>query len=205
MGGAFGKWSPSLFHLILFAVGGGLVYLGQEWAVPGATEIGTACIGLLMIVGGIDIILKRIAVLRAEGWVQAGIVDTYSGLAEILWGIVFFWLGALVIAVVLRMWLQPAGAGDFWKSLLDTPTATGVILATIGLMTVLNGLIRALAGSGTVNPKRWGGAALLLDRLAGALVFLFGMGLSAAAVMLLVAPVFVSTTLERIKALVFGP
>lgn len=194
-----------MFHLILFAVGGGLVYLGQEWAVPGATEIGTACIGLLMIVGGIDIILQRVAVLRAEGWVQAGIVDTYSGMAEILWGIVFSCLGALVLAAVLRTWLQPAGAGDFLKNLLDTPTATGAILATIGLMTVLNGLIRALAGSGTVSPKRWGGAALLLDRLAGVLVLLVGMGLSAAALMLLVAPGFVSATLERIKALVVGP
>ena len=158
-----------------------------------------------MVVAGADVIIKRVAALRASGWALDGIVDWYRGLVDALWGFIFICLGSLVMTVIVRMWLLPKGAGDFWRALLNNPTATGVILAFVGLMTLLNGLIRALAGSGTVNPKRWGGAALVLDRLAGAPVFLFGMGLSAAALMLLVAPGFVSTTLERIKALVFGP
>ena len=205
MGGIIGEWKPSTLHLILFAVGGGLVYLGQEWAVPWASDIGIGTLGVLMIAAGTDVIIKKLGVFRVEGWTRAEVVETYRGLAEMLWGFVFLGIGLVMIGVVVMDWLAPASAGDFWADLLTSPTGIGVILTAAGALMLINGLIRALAGSGRADPRRLGGLPFMLDRLAGAAVVLIGTGTSVVGLLLLTEPGVVTGALDATKGLVSGP
>jgi hypothetical protein len=181
-----GKWNPSTAHLILFAVGGGLVYLGEDWGVPGATQVGIGVLGVLAAVIGMDIVIKRLGIFRVDGW--SNLVDAYRGVLELLWGLVFICLGLLILAVVAVPWFAPGGVGDFWSGTLLSSTGVGVLLSVVGLMTVLNGLIRALAGSGRVNARRLGGLAGVVDRSGGVLTLVFGAVLSMIGLVLLVAP-----------------
>ena len=120
------NWKPSTFQLILFAIGGGLLYLGDEWGVEGATEIGIAFLGVLLAAVGIDIGFKRLAIFREEGW--ANVVETYRGLLELLWGSIFVCLGLLIVVVVTMTWLVPGGVGDLWSKMLLSTTGIGTVL-----------------------------------------------------------------------------
>jgi hypothetical protein len=204
MGGIFGKWSPSTLHLILFAAGGGLLYLGEDWGIPGATEIGLGVIGLFLIVIGIDIIIKRMGAFRIDGWTQAHVVDMYRSAADLLWGLVFLCLGLVVTALVLMSRFGPVDAGSFWGNLLNTAEGLGTILAFVGLMLLLNGLIRALAGSGNADPRRIGGLANVLDRVAGAAVFLVGAGIATSGLTVLLAPDVARGAVQRLMNLLAG-
>ena len=200
MGAALSSWKPSLFQLILFAIGGGLLYLGEDWAVPGATEVGIAFLGVLLVAVGIDIGLRRLAVFRADGW--ANVVETYRGALELLWGAIFICLGVLIVAAVAMTRLVPGGAGTFWSDLLLSTTGIGVVFSVVGLMLMLNGLIRALAGSGRVNPARGRGLARALDRFAGAVTLGAGAALSTIGLLLLAAPGVITASVERLLDLV---
>jgi hypothetical protein len=205
MGGIIGEWKPSTLHLILFAVGGGLVYLGQEWAVPWASDFGIGTLGVLMIAAGTDVIIKKMGVFRIEGWTRVEVVETYRGLAEMLWGFVFLCIGLVMLSVVVMGWLAPASAGAFWADLLSSPTGIGVILTAAGALMLINGLIRALAGSGRADPRRLGGVPYALDRVVGAAASLLGVLVSAIGLVLLTAPGVVTGALDAMKGLVSGP
>ena len=69
-------------------------------------------------------------------------------------------------------------------------------------MLMLNGLIRALAGSGRVNPNHVGGLAGVLDRLAGAVTLGAGGAISVIGMLLLIAPGWITAGLERLSNLV---
>ena len=194
------NWKPSAFQLILFAIGGGLLYLGEDWGIRGATEVGIAFLGVLLAAVGIDIGLKRLAAFREAGW--ANVVDTYRGLLELLWGAIFICLGILIVTVVTMTWLVPGGVGNFWSDMLLSSTGIGAVVSVVGLMLMLNGLIRALSGSGRVNPKLVGGLAGVLDRLAGAVTLGVGAALSVIGMLLLIAPEWVTAGLERLSNLV---
>jgi hypothetical protein len=84
MGGIVGDWKPSTLHLILFAVGGGLLYLGEDWGIPGATEIGVTILGVLMVAAGLDIIIKRLGIFRIEAG-RGGDGGDLPRLSELLW------------------------------------------------------------------------------------------------------------------------
>jgi hypothetical protein len=200
MSGVIGRWSPSTFHLILFALGGGLVYLGQEWGIPYATDIGIVVLGFLAAAAGIDLIIKRLRMFRTEGW--ANVVDTYRGVLELLWGVIFICLGLLIIGVIVVVWLVPGTEGEFWSDMLLSNTGMGVVLSVVGLMLMLNGLIRALAGSGRVHPGRLGGVPFLLDRLGGAGMLILGLGASAVGIVLVAAPGMLAMLLDRLKAII---
>jgi hypothetical protein len=190
--------------LVLFALGGGLVYVGQEWGVAYATDIGIVVLGILMVAAGLDIIIKKLGVFRIEGWSQAHAADTYRGILEVLWGVIFIGIGLVMAAVVPMNRLAPGNAGTFWSDLLMSSTGIGVILSAVGLMSLLSGLIRALAGSGRVDPRRLGGVPYAMDRLAGAATSLFGLLLAAIGLALLVAPGAAGAALEPLKNLLAG-
>ena len=155
---------------------------------------------MLLAAVGIDIGLKRLAAFREAGW--ANVVDTYRGLLELLWGAIFICLGLLIVTVVTMTWLVPGGVGNFWSDMLLSSTGIGAVASVVGLMLMLNGLIRALAGSGRVNPKLVGGLAGVLDRLAGAVTLGAGAALSVIGMLLLIAPGWVTAGLERLSNLV---
>jgi hypothetical protein len=193
------RWSPSTVHLVIFAIGGVLVYLGEEWGVPWGTEIGIGCLGVLLVTAGADIVLKRIALFRVDGW--GHVVESYRGVLAVLWGLIFICLGLLLVAVMAMTWLAPERVGSFWGELLLSNTGLGAVMSIAGLMLMLNGLIRALAGSGRVNVKKAGGPAGILDRLAGVVLLGFGAVLAGAGFILLVAPGWLMTSLQRLAGI----
>ncbi len=197
MGGILDDWKPSVLQIILFALGGGLLYLGQDWGVPGATEIGIGLMGVLLVAVGIDIGLRRLAVFKAGG--SADVVGAYRGALELLWGAILVCLGSLIIAVVAMTRLVPGGVGNFWRDVLLSTTGIGVMLSVVGLMLMLNGLIRALAGSGGVNPGQSRRLTGALDRLAGAATLGFGALLSVIGLALLVAPGFMTAIVRSLQ------
>lgn len=205
MGGVFDKWSPSTLQLILFAVGGGLIYLGENWSIPVATPIGMACIGLFLVVAGIDMCWRRRSVFRIDGWTQAKVVDTYRGLGEILWGLLFVFVGLVLTAIALLNWFWPGLSGTFWGDLLSTSWGLGAILAVAGLMMLLSGLVRALAGTGRADPRRLGGLPYFLDRLAGVFGVLVGTAISVSGLILLVAPDIARSAVQQLMNLIAGP
>ena len=204
MGGIVGEWKPSTLHLILFAVGGGLVYLGEDWGIPGATEIGIAILGVLIVAAGLDVIIKRLGIFRIEGWSRAEMVETYRGLAELLWGFIFVCIGLVIMSVVVMNRLAPTSSGTLWGDMLISPVGIGVILSGAGALMLINGMIRALAGSGRVVRGRLGGVPYVLDRIAGAVIFLVGAATSAVGLLLLTAPGVVTSALERARQFIQG-
>lgn len=199
-----GKGNPSTLQAIWFLLAAGLVFVGTEFELPVATEVGLACLGVFMVAVGIENIAKRLGVFRIDGWTQAKVVLAYRGLAEILWGFMLICLGLVMAGFATMNWFGPAAVGSFWSGVLNTTTGLGAILAGVGLMMLLNGLIRALAGGGTVDPQRLGGLPYLLDRLAGVVMFLLGAGIASTGLLVLVAPGVAAAAVERMRMLVLG-
>jgi hypothetical protein len=199
----FDSWQPSLFQLILFAVGGGLVYLGQEWGVPGTTDVGTLFLGLLVAVVGGGIGWRRAQAFRADGW--ANVVDSYRGVLELIWAALLLCAGLLIMCVPIVGWLVPGGAGNLIGNMLSSTTGIGIVMATSGLILSLNGIIRALAGSGSGGSKRLGALGRALDRLAGAIVCTFGLAVALGGLFLLIAPGWVNGVLQQLRGVVVTP
>jgi hypothetical protein len=193
------NWKPSVFQLVVFAIGGVLVYMGEDWGVPGATDIGIAFLGVLFVTAGADLQLKRVRIFKTDGW--ANVVETYRGVLELLWGLIFIAIGLLMIAAVAVTRFAPGGVRDFWSDALLSNTGIGVVLSVAGLMAMLNGVIRALAGSGRVNPRRVGGLAGVVDRSAGAMSLAFGAVVAAIGLVLLVAPEWLAAGVQSVMGL----
>ncbi len=180
------NWTPSGLQVILFAIGGGLLYLGQDWGVPWASEVGIGFLGALLIAIGLDTILKRLTVFGADGW--ANVVESYRGALAMLWGVIFVLAGVLMAAVVIMNALVPGGVGELWRDWLLGSTGMGVLLSLVGMLLMLNGLIRALAGSAVATLARMGTLSRAVDRLTGAIWLGVGMAITAVGLLLLVAP-----------------
>jgi hypothetical protein len=203
MSGIIGTWSPSTLHLILFAVGGGLVYVGQEWGVPYATDAGIAVLGVLMVAAGLDLIIKKLGVLRIDDWTPSKVVETYRGISDILWGLLFIGIGLAVIAVLLRQWLFQGSTATSWTDVLGSSLVIGVALAFAGLLLSLNGLVHMLAGrTGIAGSVR--GFSDLMDRLVGGMHLLAGLTVFGIAFLLMV-PEALSTVMEQLNRLIAVP
>ena len=203
MRGVIGTWSPSTLHLILFAVGGGLVYLGQEWGVPYATDIGIAVLGVLMVAAGLDLIIKKMGVFRMEGWAPSTLVETYRGVSEMLWGMLFIGIGLAVITVLLRQWLFHGNSETIWEDVLGSTLVIGVALAFAGLLLSLNGIVHLLAGrTGVAGGVR--GLSDLMDRLMGVMHLLAGLMVFGIAFLLLV-PGAMPAAMQQLNQLIGTP
>jgi hypothetical protein len=203
MRGVIGTWSPSTVHLILFALGGGLVFIGEEFAYAAATEVGLACMGLLMVAVGVDLIIKKLGVFRIDGWTPSKVVETYRGVSEMLWGMLFIGIGLAVIAVLLRRWLFPAGTDTIWADVLGSTLVIGIALAFAGLLLSLNGLVHVLSGrTGIAGGVR--GFSDLMDRLVGVMHLLTGLMVLGVAFLIMV-PGALSAVMEQLSNLIAGP
>lgn len=203
MRGIIGTWSPSTFHLILFAVGGGLVYIGQEWGVPYAADIGILVVGALLVAVGLDLIIRKLGVFRMEGWASSTVVETYRGISEMLWGLLFIGIGLAVIAVLLRQWLFHGSSEAIWEDVLGSSLVIGVALAFAGLLLSLNGAVHVLAGrTGTAGGVR--GISDLMDRLMGGMHVLAGLMVFGVAFLLLI-PGALPAIMEQLSRLIGIP
>lgn len=195
----------STIQVVLFIAAAILVFVAEQFNIPSAGDWGMVFFGGLIVTVGIGMFANRLGVFQINGWTEAKVVDTYRGVIELIWASLCILLGLGLSAGMLVKQLLPGVDFSQWGNLLGSTTGIGLMAAIVGLLTLLNGLVRALAGSGGIDPGKLGGFPYFLDRLAGAGVFLLGGVISGVAILLLVAPHVVTTALDGLKNLVVGP
>ncbi len=191
-------------EIVFFVLAAGLSFLSQQFSLPFLTNPALLFAGLVMATLGIEQVVTRLDIYRG-GWSLAQIVEIYRTLVVQLWGLIFSGLGLLIVARAVLGWLDPRSADSLWNGFLNSPSTIGLILAAMGLLTTLHGLIRALAGSGGADQAKVTGARDALDRLAGVAILLFGLALSFAGLVLGLAPTLLTAIVSQLGAAVVGP
>jgi hypothetical protein len=192
----------SSVYRTLLLLGGALAFGGDRLSLPVLTNLALLCVGLLMVLVGGELIVTRRAVFALGGWSYIQGKEVFEGLAAQLWGVLFLGLGMLAILFTLAKWFAPYVLKSYWSTLQGTPVELGLVLIGFGVMAVLYGSIRVLAGSAGLDLGVLTGLSNFLDRLAGAVVLLFGLGLALVGLLLIVAPGIVSALIEQLKTLI---
>jgi hypothetical protein len=189
----------SRVYRFTFLLSGGLAFAGEYFSFPVLTNLALLCIGLLITAVGVELIVTKRAAFRIGGWAYTQARETYKGLAAQLWGIMFLGLGLMAIVLALAKWMFPAAAHSFYSNLVGTPAGAGLALTFLGLMAILYGTIRVLAGSAGVDLGRLTGLSNLLDRMAGAVICVVGLGLASFGILLIIAPSIVFMMIAQVK------
>lgn len=192
---------PSVYRTLLL-LGGALAFAGDRLSLPLLTNLALLCVGLLMVLVGGELIVTKRAVFALGGWTYTQGKEVFEGLAAQLWGVLFLGLGILMILFTLAKWIAPSTTKSYWSTLQSTPAGLGLILMGFGAMAVLYGGIRLLAGSAGLDLGLLTGLSNFLDRMAGAVVLLIGLGLALVGFLLIVAPGIVFAIIEQLKTLV---
>jgi hypothetical protein len=200
-------WPPGFTSVegILFVVGGGCGLIGDQFSVPIFTSLGLLFIGLLVATVGIEQIVKNVALYNIGSWGSSQAAEMYRALLAQLWGLVFVGMGALLLVQAFSSWTQGVTVDSLVNNLLNSNTGVGLVLAVIGLMTALHGVIRTLAGSGVGARGRLAGLSSIVDRMMGALTLLFGLGLSLVGFVVLLDPGLITGLLGQLGELIVGP
>ena len=129
-------------------------------------------------------------------------VETYRGISDMLWGLLFTGIGLAVIAVLLRQWLFQGSAATNWTDVLGNSLVIGVALAFAGLLLSLNGLVHVLSGrTGAAGGVR--GFSDLMDRLVGGMHLLAGLTVFGVAFLIMV-PGALTAAWDQVKNLLAG-
>jgi hypothetical protein len=192
----------SSVYLTLLLLGGALAFAGDRLSLPVLTNLALLCIGLLMVLVGGELIVTKRAVFALGGLAYTQGKEVFEGLAAQLWGVLFLGLGMLVILFTLARWFAPYVLKSYWSTLQGTPAGVGLALFGLGVMAVLYGAIRLLAGSAGLDLGALTGLSNFLDRMAGAVVLLIGLGLVLVGLLLIVAPGIVFALIEQLKTLI---
>jgi hypothetical protein len=205
MGSESSRKGASTVQVVLFIAAAVLVFVAEQFNVPAAGDWGMVFFGALIVTVGVGMFASRLGVFQIDGWTEAKVVETYRGIIELIWASLCILLGLGLSAGMLLKQLLPGFDLSHWGNVLGSTTGIGLMAAIVGLLTLLNGLVRALAGSRGIDPQKLGGMPYFLDRLAGAGVLLLGGIISGVAILLLIAPEIVTSALDGLKNLVLGP
>lgn len=192
----------SSVYRTLLLLGGALAFAGDRLSLPVLTNLALLCIGLLMALVGGELIVTKRAVFALGGWTYTQGKEVFEGLAAQLWGVLFLGLGMLAILLTLARWFAPYMLKSYSSSLQGTPAGSGLALFGLGVMAVLYGGIRLLAGSAGLDLGALTGLSNFLDRMAGAVVLLVGLGLVLVGFLLIAAPGIVFALIEQLKTLI---
>jgi hypothetical protein len=174
------------------------MYAGVQLSLPILTNLGTASIGALALVGGVQAIITRRLGFETRQR-NFGRIAMYTGLAAQLWGILFIAFALLVFLLTGIAWLYPGGAEAFWANFLGQPWGWGILLLGIGLAVVVNGVIRLLAGSAGY----FKGLPDLVERISGFIPLLIGLGLASAGLWLIIAPGWVMSLTKQVMTFIW--
>jgi hypothetical protein len=194
----------STIYRSLLLLGGGLGFLGEKFSISILTNLALVCISLLFILVGFELILTKKAEFALGGWAYIQGRETFQGLAAQLWGIMFLGIGLLAMLVTIAQWILPAQMNSLLDNLQRSSAGAGLALTGLGLIAILYGTIRLLAGGAGLDLGRLTGLSNFMDRLGGCLVLLIGLPLALFGLLLIIAPNVVSALLEQIKILIFG-
>ncbi len=190
------------FALLLLA--GGLGFLSDQFSLPGLTQPALLFGGMLLVVLGLEQIITRMVVYRGV-WNYSLAVEAYKTLVVQLWGLILVGLGVAIDLRAVLGWLDPRAAESMWNGLLNSTTTIGLVLAGIGLMTTLHGLIRLLAGRNDADQAKITGVRDALVRLVGVATLLFGLVLALFGFLITLAPDVLSGILASLAAMLVGP
>jgi len=189
------------FYGILVLVAAGLAFLGDQFSVQVLMNLAILCFGALIVAIGLEEIVGRLGMYRSGVSNVGQMAELYRGLAAQLWGLVFILIGLVLMGTILTKWIAPASAAK-WSDVIGSRTGVALMLALMGLMVTLNGLIHMLAGGGQAKPGMFSTLSNLLSRLGGTATFLFGLGVSGVALVLLFAPGFVNSVVAQFVAMI---
>lgn len=150
---------------------------------PVVSSLGVFAIGTFILVAGIMTIRsKKIGFeLKRPNF---GPTEVYRGLAAQLYGILFIAFALLLYAMIGVIWLYPGGIEAFLNFFFGQPWAWGLLLACVGIVAVVNGIIRLMAGSAGY----YQGLADKVVRISGVLPLLFGLLLGLIGLLLIFVP-----------------
>jgi hypothetical protein len=199
--GLTGRAPLQKFYGILVLVAAGLAFLGDQFSVQVLMDLAMVCFGALIVAIGMEEIIGRLDMYRGGASNLGQMAGLYQGLAAQLWGLVFILIGLGLVGMILTKWLAP-GAASKWSDVIGSRSGIALMLGLMGLMVTLNGLIHMLVGEGPAKPGMLSTLSNVLSRLGGTATFLFGLGMSGVALVLLVAPGFVDAVWARFVAMI---
>jgi hypothetical protein len=186
--GTANRWHLVAVYRSLLLLAGGLALLGQRLSVPFLINLGLLCLGLMLVIMGGELIITRRAEFAIGGFAYIQAVETFTGLAAQLWGVMFLGVGLAMIVAILARWLAPEAVHGWYSGLVGTRAGLGLALCALGLFAGLWGTIRLLAGSAGLDLGRMTRLSNIVDRVGGGIALLAGLGLLGAGVLLIVAP-----------------
>jgi hypothetical protein len=175
-----------------------LVYGGNQLARPILIHAGIICLGLAMIVMGLEAIVQR----RLIRWKRGRPRETYRGIPAIFQGIQFNLIGLFLIGAAIMM--QFNNGREIFQEVIRRP---GLLLVLLGGLCLLQMLI-VLGGSGKPRDESQGLRlfALVVSRLFPGLIWLvFGLVLLALGMFDILAPMRFDEVGGRILEELYGP
>ncbi len=188
----------------LLLLAGGLGFLSDQFSLPILARPAQLFGGLLFAVLGIEQIVSRLGIYRRDG-TYSQVVEIYKALVVQLWGLIILALGLMVAFGAILEWINPGSANAIWNGLLDQSSTIGLVVAGLGLMTMLHGVIRLLSGRADSEQPRIAGALDALYRAAGALTIFLGLVLMLVGLFVALAPDAVSSLISSLGAIIGVP
>lgn len=149
--------------------------------LPRRPALAMTLFGGVLIVGFIENILPLYLVFP-ETWLQD--YQPPVGIAARLWGIIFVSLGFILAIGGLVAWTSPGWLEGY---LFESPNGQGLVVAIVGMLVLVRGLLFALdPGTGESGLRRI--LALLPGKVWGVLLVLLGLALMAAGWLRIAAP-----------------
>ena len=195
--GRANRWHLVAVYRSLFLLAGGLALLGQRLSLPLLVKLGLFCVGLMLVIMGGELIMTKRAEFILGGFAYAQGIETFTGVAAQLWGVMFLGLGLALTVGILAQWLVPDVVNGWYSGLVGTNTGLGLALCVLGVFVGLWGTIRLLAGSAGLELGRMTRLSNLVDRIGGGIALVTGLGLLGVGVLLMVAPGTVTSTWTR--------
>ncbi len=190
--------------VLLFVIAGGLGFLSHQLSLPWLMQPALLFTGMLFVMLGLGQIVSRLDAYRGVStYVEA--VEFYKALVIQLWGLIILGLGLMIDFRAILGFLNPAAANSMFNAIFNSTPVIGVVVAGVGLMTTLNGLVRLLAGRNDQDEARIAGARDALFRLEGAAVLLLGLAVSLAGSFIALAPDTFSGYVASLLGTLAGP
>jgi len=134
-------------------IGGGLVYLAEEYKLSFLIPIALAGFGLFAVWLGVDTFVQGRIQLLDRLYSRR---EYYSGAMARLLAIIIFLFGAGVTLYAAWEWFQPGVAGATMARLVNSARGWGIILSVSGFFMALFGILRVVAGSAWKKEERNG-------------------------------------------------
>jgi hypothetical protein len=151
-------------------IAGGLVFIATEYDLPYLIPLAMAIFGIFALILGIEtIITGRIEMLNRFYSRR----EFFSGLTAHLYGVMILLFGLGITLYTFFDWIRPGTPGKYLEGLVGSPLGWGIMLVTVGLFTIMFGLIRLIAGSAH-RPGERSGTIDLGYRVRGLINILIG-------------------------------